>query len=88
MLSLLLSWLASTSVMPIAVGGAIGAVGKRVLQPCRGRLGRQVLWGAAAALVVHLALVGSGLLREGAMMDYGAVMASAIGACVLACRLR
>ena len=85
MLSILLSWLANTSVMPLLVGGAIGAASKRVLRPCAGRLRRQVAWAALAALLVHLALVGSGLLREGAMLDYACVLAAAVAASVLAC---
>ncbi|MDE2128624.1 MAG: hypothetical protein KGJ74_03030 [Betaproteobacteria bacterium] len=85
MLSLLLAWLANTSVMPLLVGGAIGAASKRVLRPCVGRLRRQVAWAALAALLVHLALVGSGLLRDGAMLDYASVLAAAVAASVLAC---
>ncbi|SCC92015.1 conserved membrane hypothetical protein [Thiomonas sp. X19] len=86
MLSLLLMWLAGTSVMPLVVGGAIGAVSLRVLRPCASRLGRQVFWAALAALVTHLVLVGSGLLRDGAVLDYASVLAAAVAASALACR--
>lgn len=86
MLSLLLMWLAGTSVMPLVVGGAIGALSLKVLQPCGSKLGRQVRWAALAALVAHLALVGSGLLRDGAVLDYASTLAAAVAASVLACR--
>lgn len=86
MLSILASWLANTSAMPLLVGGAIGAASKRVLRPCAGRLGRQVAWAALAAWLAHLGLVGSGVLRDGAILDYAAVLAAAVAASVLACR--
>jgi hypothetical protein len=86
MLSLLLMWLVGTSVMPLVVGGAIGAASKRILHPCTSGLGKQIRWAALAALLVHLALVGSGLLRDGAVLDYASVLAVAVAASVLACR--
>jgi hypothetical protein len=85
MLSLFLMWLMGTSVMPLVVGGAIGAASKRVLRPCTSGLGKQIRWAALAALLTHLALVGSGLLRDGAVLDYASVLAVAVAASALAC---
>lgn len=83
---LLLSWLVATSVMPLAVGAGIGAVGRLLLRPCAGSLRRLALAGALAALVVHLALVASGVLRDGDMLDYAAVLVAAVVAATWAAR--
>lgn len=88
MLSLLWMWLAGTSIMPLAVGGAIGAVSTRVFSPCASGVARQMLWAALAALLTHLALVASGLLRDGAMLDYASVLGAAVAVSTLRCRRR
>ncbi len=88
MLSLLASWLASTSVMPLLVGAAIGASGARVLRPCAGGPGRLAVWAAIAALAAHLLLVAGFGLDDGDMRDYAVVLVAAVGASVLACRRR
>ena len=84
MLSLFAAWLLGTSVMPLAVGGALGALAPRLLRA--GRTAQCAAWCAAAALGAHLMLVGSGVLRDGAMFDYLAVLAAAWGAAALRCR--
>ncbi len=84
MLSLFVSWLLGTSVMPLAVGGALGALATRLLRA--GRAARCAAHCAAAALGVHLLLVGSGALRDGAMLDYLAVLVAAWGTAALSCR--
>ena len=88
MLSLLASWLASTSVMPVFVGAATGAAGARVLRPCAAGARRLAAWAAVAALAVHLLLVAGIGLDDGDMRDYAAVLIAAVVASAAACRRR
>jgi hypothetical protein len=84
MLTLFLAWLLGTALMPLALGGALGALAPRLLHT--GRAARVAAWCALAALLVHLLLVGSGVVRDGAMLDYGAVLATAWGVAAWRCR--
>ena len=80
------SWLLATSVMPLLLGAAIGAISPWILRPCASPRSRQALRAALAAWALHLALVGSGLLIEGDMSDYGAVLLAALLASAWGCR--
>ena len=84
MLTLFFAWLLGTALMPLALGGALGAVAPRLLRV--GRASRVAAWCAGAALLVHLLLVGSGALRDGAVLDYTAVLAAAWAAAAWRCR--
>jgi hypothetical protein len=79
-------WLLGTSVMPLFVGAGTGLLSRRVLRPAPGAWTRQAGRAAAAAWLLHLLLVGTGLLRDGAMLDYAAVLLAAVAASWLACR--
>ncbi len=83
-----LQWLLGTSVMPLFVGGGTGLAARRVLGAGRGPRWRPPAWAAAAAWALHLLLVVSGALREGAMLDYGAVLLASTAGAWLACRPR
>lgn len=86
MLTILVLWLVGTSLMPLAVGAGVGAAGRYLLRPCTRSLRRLAVAGALAALIVHLVLVGAGVLIEGAMLDYGAVLLAAVVAATWAAR--
>ncbi|MDE2120169.1 MAG: hypothetical protein KGJ64_05725 [Betaproteobacteria bacterium] len=79
-------WLLATSVMPLFVGAGTGWLSRRLLAPAPGAWTRQVGGAALAAWLCHVLLVGSGLLRDGAMLDYAAVLLAAVAASGLACR--
>lgn len=79
-----LRWLVSTSVMPLFVGAGTGLAARRVLRPCTGRWPRQAAWAALGAWGVHVVLVAGGLVRDGATLDYGAVLLAAVAASWLA----
>lgn len=83
-----LRWLLATSVMPLFVGAGTGLAARRLLRPCPGRWTRQAAWGALAAWGAHVLLVGAGLLRDGAMLDYAAVLLAAVAGSALACARR
>ncbi len=83
-----LRWLVATSVMPLFVGAGTGLASRRVLRPCAAGWKRQLLWGAGGAWLPHLFLVGAGLLRDGAMLDYAAVLAGAVAGSWLGCSRR
>lgn len=70
---IVLDWLLQTSVMPLFVGGATGAMAGLV-KGCAMPAARRAAWLASSALLAHVAVVGSGLVREGAMADYGVVV--------------
>ena len=80
-----LQWLLGTSVMPLFVGAGTGLLARRVLGRCRGPRWRQALWAAGAAWLVHVVLVASGALRDGAVLDYAGVLLAAVAASRLAC---
>ena len=80
-----LRWLFATSVMPLFVGAGTGLAARRLLRPCPGRWTRQAVWGALAAWGVHVLLVGAGLLRDGAVLDYAAVLLAAVAGSWLGC---
>jgi hypothetical protein len=84
MLTLFLAWLLGTAAMPLALGGALGAFAPRLLHA--GRAAAVAAWCALAALAVHLLLVVSGAVRDGAMLDYAAVLAAAWGVAAWRCR--
>ncbi|CUA93259.1 hypothetical protein [Thiomonas bhubaneswarensis] len=87
MLTLFVSWLVQTSIMPLFVGGVTGALAPVVWgSGCRATLARRLLLAGGAAWLLHLALVGSGLLREGSIWDYAAVMLAGTLASAAACR--
>ena len=80
-----LRWLLTTSVMPLFVGAGTGLAARRLLRPCPGRWSRQAAWAALAAWSVHVLLTGAGLLRDGAMLDYAAVVLAAVAGSWMAC---
>ncbi len=81
-----LQWLLATSVMPVFVGAGTGLASRWILRPVPGGRWRQAGWAAGAAWLTHVLLVGSGTLRDGAMLDYGAVLLACVAASWLACR--
>lgn len=83
---LVLSWLLATAAMPLAMGAAIGALGARVLRPCGAGWRRLALLAAASACVLQFALVGSGAVRDGSVLDYALVLLTAVAAAALGCR--
>ncbi len=83
---ILIVWLLQTSVMPLVVGGATGAMTGLVWKGCAMSPGRRAVRVAAGAWLAHLAVVGSGLVREGSVFDYGAVVAACVAVGAWACR--
>lgn len=83
---LAMRWLLGTSVMPLFVGAGTGLWSRRVLRPAPGAWTRQAGRAALAAWLLHLVLVGSGVVRDGSMLDYAAVLLAAVLASWLACR--
>lgn len=88
MLSIFLSWLIQTSLMPLFVGALTGALAHLAWGGggCAACWGRRASWAATGALLLHLVLVGSGLLREGSIWDYAAVLLAASLISAAACR--
>ncbi|GEM_PF-3154748 len=87
MLPLFLSWLIQTSLMPLFVGALTGGFAHLAWgDGCVVSWGRRASWAAIGALLLHLVLVGSGLLREGSIWDYVAVMLAASLISAVACR--
>lgn len=70
---IVVDWLLQTSVMPIVVGAATGAMAGLVTG-CAMPAARRAAWLASVAWLAHLAAVGSGLIREGSVADYGGVV--------------
>ncbi|CDW94135.1 conserved membrane hypothetical protein [Thiomonas sp. CB2] len=87
MLPLFLSWLIQTSLMPLFVGALTGGLAHRAWgSGCAASWGRRASWAAIGALLLHLVLVGGGLLREGSIWDYAAVLLAASLISAVACR--
>ena len=87
MLPIFLSWLIQTSLMPLFVGALTGGLAHLAWgSGCAASWGRRAGWAAMGALLLHLVLVGSGLLREGSIWDYVAVMLAASLISAAACR--
>jgi len=75
MVSIFLLWFVQTSVMPLFVGAVTGALAAWVGgSGCATGWWRRAIRAGAAAWTAHLALVGSGLVREGSTIDYAAVI--------------
>ena len=87
MLTLFFPWLIQTSIMPLVVGGATGALAPIAWGAgcAAGRI-RRVTWTGGAALVGHLAAVGVGVLREGSIWDYALVLLIATLTSATLCR--
>lgn len=83
---ILVVWLLQTSVMPLVVGGVTGAMTGLVWKGCAMSPGRRAARVAAGAWLAHLVVVGSGLVREGSVFDYGAVVAACVAVGAWACR--
>jgi hypothetical protein len=87
MLPIFLSWLIQTSLMPLFVGALTGGLAHLAWGGgCAVSWGRRASWAAIGALLLHLVLVGAGLLREGSIWDYVAVMLAACLISAVACR--
>lgn len=87
MISIFLPWFVQTSVMPLFVGAVTGALATWAWgKGCSMPLGRRAFRAGAAAWIAHLALVGSGLVREGSIVDYAAVVLISAVVSVLNCR--
>jgi hypothetical protein len=87
MLPIFLSWLIQTSLMPLFVGTLTGGLAHLAWGGgCAVSWGRRATWAAIGALLLHLVLVGGGLLREGSIWDYVAVMLAATLISAVACR--
>ncbi|WP_298289696.1 hypothetical protein [Thiomonas sp.] len=86
-MSIFLLWFVQTSVMPLCVGAATGALaGVAWRGGCAAGWARRAGLGALASWGVHLALVGGGLLREGSVWDYAAVVVAGVTASEWVCR--
>ena len=89
MLTLFLPWLAQTSIMPLFVGGATGALAPIAWgSGCAAGRARRSLVVGGGALLAHLVLVGSGILREGSIWDYAAVVLAATVLSAALCRAK
>lgn len=87
MLPIFLSWLVQTSLMPLFVGALTGGLARLAWgRGCAASWGRRASWAAMGALLLHLVMVGGGLLREGSIWDYVAVMLAASVISAVACR--
>jgi len=86
MISLFLHWFVQTSLMPLCVGAATGLLAPWAWGPgCAQPALRRAVFAAGAAWGVHLLFVGSALVREGAMLDYGAVLLASVVASAVGC---
>ncbi len=87
MLTLFFSWLVQTSIMPLFVGGATGAFAPVAWgSGCAAGRARRALFAGGGALLAHLVLIGSGILREGSIWDYAAVLLAATLVSAALCR--
>ena len=86
-MSIVLLWFAQTSIMPLAVGAATGALAQFAWGgQCPASAMRRAIWSALASWLVHLACVGSGLIREGSIWDYAVVLLACVAATAWVCR--
>lgn len=86
-MSIFLLWFVQTSVMPLCVGAATGALAGVVWRGgCAAAWMRRVGPAAMASWVVHLTLVAGGLVREGSVWDYAAVIVAGVAASEWICR--
>lgn len=83
-----IAWLVQTSIMPLALGAATAALASLAWPGCAAGLRSRVAWAAGAAWVAHVALVLGGVVRDGAVVDYAAVIAATVAALLWRCGRR
>ncbi|OYV34105.1 MAG: hypothetical protein B7Z83_08830, partial [Thiomonas sp. 20-64-5] len=87
MISIFFLWFAQTSIMPLFVGMLTGALAPWAWgKGCGLSSTRRALRAGIAAWIAHLALVGGGIVREGSIVDYAAVVLMSAMASELSCR--
>lgn len=86
MMQIFLVWLFQTSPMPLFIGGVTGWMAGLVWGACVMPPVRRAMWAGLSAWAVHLVAVGSGLLREGSMWDYGVVIVVSVAISALRCQ--